>query len=268
VEQHDLALHKGDFLQGVNRQVFRPENYYFHKWEEATRKSAVRTTVLFAVTLATRYLAFPLQSGEVPLEGDLPTDSNERLLLAQQIFEWLDSYASGISQEAFTLFQGERILLDSNNGMPGDLILSPAEFQQFQDNWKSHGLPTDLYFPDSETKIVIEPASMYQSVVWTQNSYTPLQWAHKSDVSDETLRVPTDEERIETFAQECNAFMMALARRRHEISEPGTNPSRKELAVMARLITALTLLIKRARGGEVELIDEFIQKLTEMSSIQ
>lgn len=229
---------------------FLPEEYYLLDAVSVPPNVAARITTRCVARWANRYHAYLHGSPAYDREGPLPTDRAASEAFVDEIFDWLERLPEPLYMAGFDLYQGNLVILDQRDRIPGILTLTPDQFTELQDCSEMHGLPRDLYYPAREQRTVIEPTEKFGGVVRAYQRYTPLQWVHRRSEQTARLSVPSEEERARAFAGACSQFMEALMLRMFELAEPGKHPSRDEMRTLTELHgnVGRAMLEARSRG--------------------
>lgn len=232
--------------------TYLPESYYFEDTAGLPAEMGARVTADCVARWADRYWARPLINGPArPRIGKMPPTPAARHSLLDRVFDWLRRTTGGRMEfAALILSAGGVPILDAHDGLPGKVRLSPTEFADLQRCWERHGLPQDLYYPAEEERTVVEPVEKYGGTVRMYRSYSPLQWAHRDHAAIEAQPIPTEEQRRERFAEECDRFSQALMLRAFEALEPGPSRNLEEGGRMIKLSGVVQSLAHATRHPE------------------
>jgi hypothetical protein len=130
------------------------------------------------------------------------------------------------------------------------LFLTPDQFLELRRCWQRRGLPTDLFYPASERRIVVEPVPLYGGTVLGRRVYSPLEWARRDEATAVAAQVPTEEQRRERFLAELRRFQSGLVLRRAELTEPGKTPDVQLLREIEAATMYVMLLLGRTLGRD------------------
>lgn len=251
-----------DVHQQVSQRIlFLPEPVYFHDTTNAVLEEAIAVTARCVVQWGTDYLAYPLSDRRLVRKGPLPRDVQARQSLIDELYRWAEEVALATPAPAFQtglalhLDRDDERLMDTwDDGMPCRLVLTPEEFLLLQDCWVRHQLPRDLFYPSTETHLVVEPTSVYGGIVLASREYSPLGWARRDVEAFSALKVPTEEERLSRFLEAIHQFQQALSLRRAELQEPGRVTDPEELRELGLLHVDLWLIMSRALRVDEEVL--------------
>lgn len=202
---------------------------------------AVRTTIQQIAQWADEYHVYTrFGPASYDDQGSLEGTGRERSEKIVQVLDRLLHVTGAVltfgSPVAFALNKGGRTILDQHDGIPGILYLTPQQYTELQEAWRSQGLPADLYYPETLQHIAVEPTEHYGGVFLINRRYSPLLWQHRDEQALKALYVPSEEERRSRFDEERQAFTMNVMRRVHELQEPGRAPNQEEIAWLGQLI--------------------------------
>jgi hypothetical protein len=171
-------------------------------------------------------------------EGPLPTEPDARAAFVHELLNWLQTIQPLWATELM-LKQGDVWLLDFIDSVPGILYLTPDEFATLQEEWATHGIPTDAYYPISAMRGAVDPLEMHGGIVLGYLQYSPRAWQARDLVALKQLRqrIPSEAERLVQFAEACTVFIEAVSRRLAELAEPGRERDEEELAKLHALLT-------------------------------
>jgi hypothetical protein len=110
-------------------------------------------------------------------EGPIPGDADERAALVAELFAWLGGRASASVKPGLNLIAGGDLVLDCYDDERGRLRLTPGEYAALQAAWLRHGLPGNLYYPRRAARVVVEPRERLGRLVLIQRFYSPRAWA-------------------------------------------------------------------------------------------
>lgn len=175
--------------------TYLPELHYLQDQRDFPFRKAVLVTAC-TVGRWSRYFCTELiaakskQVAPTCRSGSLPTILEEKETFIAELVSWL--FENSLADELFCLF-----LDDDPVPQPGKvakfdhhddtccwvLNLAQDEFVELQAEWKDHGLPTDLFYPEENTLCMPYPgtglkARLFRSV-GVQKCYTPRQWENK-----------------------------------------------------------------------------------------
>lgn len=236
---------------GPGRTHYLPEDFYYFGKVSVPLELAARVTARHLARWADRFEVYPLGQPRDCRAGPLPADPDARQAIIDELFDWLAALRVEIYVAVANLYLGDVRLLHQPDGVPGTLALTPDEFADLQRAWEHHGLPRDLYYPADQQRTAIEPVEIHGGLVRLAVRYTPLRWLHRDHAAMETMQVPSDEQRARSFAAACRQFMQALLLRMAELSEPGRETARTEIAQLGALHREVMFASLRARGAEV-----------------
>ncbi len=230
---------------------YRPDPFYFveeglsvfgGKLKDFPIALAARVTARTAARWANRYWATPTFHRKPSREGTLPRTAAKRESFIDELFVWFGQEAGehGFSAE-MSLRHGDRWVMDAHDGFPGPLRVKPTQFALLQERLLAAGLPRDLYYPWNQERRVVEPVEMFGGIMRGVRSYSPLQWAHRDPAKIAAIRVPSEEERRERFANESYQFQQALHRRLHELREPGKDWQSDEVRELEELVVSVSV---------------------------
>ncbi len=220
-------------------EYYLPEYFYLFGDRRIARLAgtAARVSAAQIARWSDRYRGriFGRQPAEV--EGSLSGPPDAR---AEQILEMLGRLEAGTKsgtpyEYGLELSSEGACLLDQYDGFPGILALTPAQFAELQRVWIFHGLPSDLYYPASEQRTVIEPVEAHGGLVRAHRRYTPQYWARRGTTTDTSARFPSEEERQEAFSKACRQFLRAIRLRMAELLEPGREIDHGQVSRLRRL---------------------------------
>ncbi len=137
-----------------------PNLDYF--WGQNSKELDFKKAVLVSTQAVARWCeyfsAHPIDDRSVKREGKLPADKKEKDAFIEELVTWL---TSGICPDLFTLFMGDKSILDEFSpkryqGMKFDhhhhddtccwsLQLTVEEFEELKNELKKNDLPEDLF---------------------------------------------------------------------------------------------------------------------------
>ena len=238
-----------DWPPGPGREYYLPEYYYYYDTPGFPLSLATRVTASSVAQWADRYEAFTVGSRMYHQQGLLPSYSEEREELINKAVDELESHVE-LYVCAINLYKGDQPLLQQGDGIPGNLTLIPYEFEQLQHDWQSHGLPGDLYYPGKDQVTVVEPIEMHDTVVFAEQRYTPVGWAHRDQAMIEATPIPTEAARIERFVEACMRFVRNVELRKAELREPGRTSTHDEIVRLGQLQSLAVKAARRTQGQD------------------
>ncbi|MFH1848593.1 MAG: hypothetical protein ABH879_00225 [archaeon] len=125
--------------------------------------------------------------------GLLPDRLKERKIFAENIVTWI--FDNSVCNDLFALFLYKKYPPEKDKPAKFDhhddtccwfLDLAPKEFDALKTSWKKNGLPADLFYPNSQAKLVPNRAGFITKglkslgfKVESFTCYTPLRWKYR-----------------------------------------------------------------------------------------
>lgn len=234
----------------AGRKYYLPEYFYLREQPTVPLNLAARTTARTTSQWADRYRARSLSGPPRPREGRLPESAEARMSAIDAVFDWLESIVpqKQVLAMGLDLFAEDHLVLDQYDGFPGVLALSEQEFADLQGAWIAVNLPDDLYYVASSQREVVEPTETVGGVAMVERRYTPIYWEHRQNDAISSLRIPSEDERRATIADEFRRFSAALRHRMEELSGEGLGASEQQMSELSRLQEAVTATLGRYEG--------------------
>jgi hypothetical protein len=220
-----------------------------------------RAVIRCVAAWADRYRAWRSDYPSMIREGELPHGADLEPLL-NDLFTWASGKHDDVEGNArhlgLVLYRGEELVLAQVDArVPERIVASSEQFDRLQSCLRLAGVPPDLYYPTRQQRQVIEPVEArigtddLLGVVRAKMTYSPRQWALRDEEAVKQRRVPTEDEREQTFANACQAFLRALHLRLRELTEPdGASKTRQYLTELEIALQVTQLLIAGSVGRE------------------
>lgn len=227
-------------------ELYLPEPAYFRDTPGFPREHAARVIARCIAQWASQYAAFSLR-GERVRQGQLPNEPSARMALIDELFDWLTAWlvnaghpVSAIGLRLYREGEHPEILLDQEHGLPASsLVLEATQFAVLQDTLANEGLPRDLYFPEREQRVAVEPVEVDGRVIRSYVAYSPIEWTRRSASDVALLPVPNEAERRTALRESCRSFANALSWRLRELNDPGNDRDSNDSEEELRMINAL-----------------------------
>lgn len=241
---------------GPSRSFYLPEDYYFVDADAAALHFAARMTARCVARWSDSYAARTLALPTHYREGLLPDDPAARESSIDEVVDWLERlvplYLAGLS-----LSQGDQLLLEQSDGIPGILALTYEEFAELQKYWEHHGIPKDLYYPAEAQQTIIEPVEIYGGVARLLQRYSPRRWARRDHEEIVTRQVPSEEQSRVLFAEACSRFIEAVMLRIAHLSQPEQElDMADEMIKLEELARAVSSAMRRAQSDRTQPPDQ------------
>lgn len=185
--------------------VYLPELHYLQDQAGFPFRKAVTLTAaatsrwsshFYAKLIATR----PRYAGPTHRSGPLPPNPQEKAALVAELVTWL--FEHSMADRLFCLLlddapvpqPGRVATFDHHDDTPSwAMDLTEREFTALQAEWREHGLPEDLFYPEEDSVCIPYPGGGWKArllrAVGVQRCYTPRQWANRRTGTARGVRV-------------------------------------------------------------------------------
>lgn len=177
--------------------IYLAEVFYWREQKDFPFRAALEVTVQWVGEWCGYYLAeilAPRDRSQRPLrrQGPLPAEATERASFLGELVGWLLDSSLGNEPLRLLLDDQPIVRLGSTPKLAfydsvdtWTLNLSEEEFSRIQALWSQHGLPTDLFYPQSAGVCVPWPGRGFGAkllrLLGVQKCYTPKQWERERE---------------------------------------------------------------------------------------
>ncbi len=173
--------------------IYLPELYYFFDEKSVEFPKAIQITAGHISRTASYYEAeilYPLKGAKKEARsGDLTGTPAEREAVISEIFTWIQTNTNSATPDLFKVIIGndpsnpDSTFSHYDDNCCWALNLTRSEFTDLQQTWKDHGLPTDLFYSETETICKIKPPGPLRTflanfgISWESKScFSPKRW--------------------------------------------------------------------------------------------
>ncbi|MFN8524064.1 MAG: hypothetical protein U0821_13280 [Chloroflexota bacterium] len=183
----------------------------------------LEVTATYLLRLADRYIADDLLHEFPTMTGTWRKNSRRAAKEIKRAIAHLRKFSDFRTRARLRIDLADRTLLNQNDGAPGFLRLTPAEFSGLQKHWHRNGYSRDLFVDRNAFVEVVGIVGQHGGLVREARALTPAEATtrHRRAMGAEEQSVPDERQRASLFAEQCELFVTALRRRLAELGEPG-----------------------------------------------